>query len=62
MTRRLLLLMLLACTAVFVQQQWLLRRPPRLVRLMPQQVQSGTAALDLQFSRPMHRARVSNAS
>ena len=62
MTRRLVLLMLMACTAVLVQQQLLLRRPPRLLRLVPQQVQSGTAALDLQFSRPMNRARVSEAT
>ena len=62
MTRRMVLLMLLACTAVLVQQQWLLRRPPRLIRLIPQQVQSGTAALDLQFSRPMNRDRVSEST
>ena len=53
MTRRSLLLMLMACAAVLAQQQLLLRQPPRLLRLVPQQVQSGSAALDLQFSRPM---------
>ena len=55
MTRRPLLLMLMACAAVLAQQQLLLRQPPRLLRLVPQQVQSGSAALDLQFSRPMDR-------
>ena len=62
MTRRLLILMLMACAGILAQQQLLLRRPPRLIRLMPQQVQSGTAALDLQFSRPMNRASVSEAT
>ena len=62
MTRRLVLLMLMACAAVLAQQQLLLRRPPRLVRLVPQQVQSGTAAVDLQFSRPMDRTRVADTS
>ena len=62
MTRRLLILMLMACAGILAQQQLLLRRPPRLMRLMPQQVQSGTAALDLQFSRPMNRASVSEAT
>ena len=62
MTRRPLLLMLIAFAAVLGQQQLLLRRPPRLLRLVPQQVQSGSAALDLQFSRPMNRARLSEAT
>ena len=62
MTRRPLLLMLMACAAVLGQQQLLLRQPPRLLRLVPQQVQSGSAALDLQFSRPMDRPRVSEAT
>ena len=62
MTRRPLLLMLMACAAVLAQQQLLLRQPPRLLRLVPQQVQSGSAALDLQFSRPMARPRVSEAT
>ena len=62
MTRRLMLLMLTACAAVLTQQQLLLRRPPRLIRLVPQQLQSGTAALDLQFSRPMDREKVSKAT
>ena len=62
MTRRPLLLMLMACAAVLAQQQLLLRQPPRLLRLVPQQVQSGSAALDLQFSRPMNRPRVSEAT
>ena len=62
MTRRLVLLMTMACAAVLAQQQLLLRRPPRLLRLVPQQVQSGTAALDLKFSRPMNRGRVSKTT
>ena len=62
MTRRPLLLMLMACAAVLAQQQLLLRQPPRMLRLVPQQVQSGTAALDLQFSRPIDRARISEAT
>ena len=62
MTRRLVLLMTMACAAVLAQQQLLLRQPPRLLRLLPQQLQSGTAALDLQFSRPMNQARVSAAT
>ena len=62
MTRRLLILMLMACSGILAQQQMLLRRAPRLMRLVPQQVQSGTAALDLQFSRPMNRASVSKAT
>ena len=62
MTRRPLLLMLMACAAVLAQQQLLLRQPPRLLRLVPQRVQSGSTALDLQFSRPMDRPRVSEAT
>ena len=59
MTRQLMLLMLTVLAAVLGQQQLLLRRPPRLVRIVPQQLQSGTAALDLRFSRPMNRASFS---
>ncbi|AII49126.1 hypothetical protein KR52_08225 [Synechococcus sp. KORDI-52] len=62
MTRRLLMLMGMACTAVLAQQQLLLRQRPRLINLVPQQVQSGSAALDLQFSRPMDRLSVSEAT
>ena len=62
MRQRLLMLMLMACAAVLAQQQLLLRRTPRLVQLKPQQVQSGSAALDLQFSRPMNRTSVSDAT
>ena len=62
MKQRLLMVMLMAGAAVLAQQQLLMRRAPRLVRLMPQQVQSGAAALDLQFSRPMNRASVSDAT
>ena len=39
-----------------VQQQILLRRPPRLVRVQPALASSGPGALDLRFSRPMDRA------
>ncbi|MED5468912.1 MAG: hypothetical protein VX542_01410, partial [Cyanobacteriota bacterium] len=47
--------LLTSCAAlVLVQQQLLLRRPPRLLSRTPQPLQSGSAALDLRFSRPMH--------
>ena len=62
MTRQLMLLMLTVLAAVLGQQQLLLRRPPRLVRIVPQQLQSGTAALDLRFSRPMNRASFSKST
>ena len=39
-----------------VQQQILLLRPPRLVRVQPALASSGPGALDLRFSRPMDRA------
>ncbi|MFL0792291.1 MAG: hypothetical protein AB8B70_03905 [Prochlorococcus sp.] len=45
-----------------VQQQLLLRRPPRLLSPTPQPLQSGSAALDLRFSRPMQRGSVAAAS
>ena len=54
MTRRLVVLLAFASVAVVVQQQVLLRRPPRLNSITSQQIQSGSAALDLQFSRPMN--------
>ena len=53
MNRRLGLLLTLATAAVLVQQQILLRRPPRLVQIKPQHLHSGSAGLDLNFSRPM---------
>ncbi len=55
MTRRLTLVLSLAAAAVAIQQQLLLRRPPRLLDLSPQPLQSGRAAVDVRFSRAMHR-------
>ena len=55
MTRRLTLILLLGAGAVVIQQQLLLRRPPRLLDLSPQPLQSGRAAVDVRFSRAMHR-------
>ncbi|MAR06545.1 MAG: hypothetical protein CL862_05550 [Cyanobium sp. NAT70] len=62
MTRRLWLLLLLACGLVLAQQQLLRHRPPRLVRRIPQPIHSGTAALDLAFSRPMQRQSIATSS
>lgn len=63
MKSRLLLLLLVLGTAVaVVQQQLLLKRPPRLVRTTPQPIQSGSAALDLSFSRPMRRQSLAKQS
>lgn len=45
-----------------LQQQWLLRRPPRLLELTKAPASSGPAALDLRFSRPMDRAAVAAAT
>ena len=58
MTRRLTFSLLLAAAGVVIQQQLLLRRPPRLVDLQPQPLQSGRAALDVSFSRAMHRSNL----
>ena len=38
-----------------LQQQLLLRRPPRLLELKSTTASSGPAALDLRFSRPMQQ-------
>ena len=62
MTRRPLFLIGLATGLVLLQQHLLLQRAPRLNKLSTQQVQSGTAALDLQFSRPMDRNRLAAES
>ena len=62
MTGRLPILLVLGAALVLIQQQVLLRRPPRLVTLSQQQIHSGSAALDLRFSRPMHRNSVSAES
>ena len=53
MNNRLGLLLGLATAGVLVQQQILLHLPPRLVQLRPQHIHSGSAGLDLRFSRPM---------
>lgn len=45
-----------------VQQQILLRRPPRLQSVAIQPLRSGAAALDVIFSRPMDRATVAASS
>ncbi|MDM7953857.1 MAG: hypothetical protein QUV07_11685 [Cyanobium sp. CZS 25K] len=48
----------LAALLALVQQQLLLRQPPRLDRLTPVAASSGPAALQARFSRPMDRDRV----
>ncbi len=55
MTRRLTFALLLGASAVVIQQQLLLQRPPRLLDFRPQPLQSGRAAVDVRFSRAMHR-------
>lgn len=62
MNRRLATLLIISSGAVILQQQLLLRRPPRLLELKQQQQQSGSAALDLRFSRAMDRDDVSSES
>ena len=62
MNRRLGLLLTLTTAAVLVQQQILLRRPPRLVQIKPQHLHSGSAGLDLNFSRPMQLKAVDSQS
>ena len=62
MTRLLPILLTSAVAIVIGQQQLMLRRPPRLTRYLPQPIHSGSAALDLSFSRPMQRQSVSVAS
>ena len=47
---------------VAVQQQLLLHQPPRLEQLQQSATSKGPAALTLQFSRPMNRASVADAS
>lgn len=56
MTKRPQLMVGVGIALVLLQQQVLLQRPPRLLKISSQHVQSGTAALDLQFSRPMDRS------
>lgn len=62
MNKRLLLLLSGAAGLAVVQQQLLLQRPPRLLKLAPQPIHSGSAGLDLNFSRPMDRASIAEAS
>jgi hypothetical protein len=45
-----------------LQQQLLLRRPPRLLELTSTTASSGPAALDLRFSRPMQRSSLARGS
>ncbi len=47
---------------VLVQQQLLLRRPPRLLGIQPALTSSGPGALDLRFSRPMDQASLAQES
>ena len=54
--RRLWILLTLALALAAVQQQWLQRRPPRLLGIEPTAAGSGLAAVELQFSRPMDGA------
>ena len=62
MNKRLLLLLSGAAGLAVVQQQLLLQRPPRLLKLARQPIHSGSAGLDLNFSRPMDRASFAEAS
>lgn len=51
-----------ALVLVGVQQQLLLRRPPRLIELQSSTASSGPAALQLRFSRPMQRDSLAGSS
>ncbi|MEC8441109.1 MAG: hypothetical protein VXZ59_02205 [Cyanobacteriota bacterium] len=62
MRQGLAFVLLLACGTALTQQQLLLRRPPRLLGLSAQPIHSGSAALDANFSRPMHRNNVAAES
>ena len=62
MTRLLPGLLLLGSALVVGQQQILLHRPPRLVEQITQPIHSGSAALDLHFSRAMQRDSVATTS
>ena len=57
-SRPLALVLGLAAALALVQQQLLVRQPPRLDRLLPAAASSGPAALQARFSRPMQRASV----
>ena len=54
--KRLLIPLTLALALAVLQQQWLQRRPPRLLAIEPAAAGSGLAAVELQFSRPMDGA------
>ena len=54
--KRLWIPLTLALALAAVQQQWLQRRPPRLLTIEPAAAGSGLAAVELQFSRPMDGA------
>lgn len=62
MKRHLSVLLATFATVGVMQQQLLLRRPPRLLSTTPQPLQSGNASLDLRFSRPMKRSTVASSS
>ena len=62
-TRQRITLVLAAGLALaLLQQQLLLRRPPRLLELESSSASSGPAALDLRFSRPMRRSSLVGSS
>ena len=54
--KRLWIPLTLALALAAVQQQWLQRRPPRLLAIEPAAAGSGLAAVELKFSRPMDGA------
>lgn len=60
--RRLLLVLAGGIGLALLQQQLLLRRPPRLLELRSGGASSGPAALDLRFSRPMQRSSLERDS
>jgi hypothetical protein len=62
MNRRLALLLGGGLGLALLQQQLLLRRPPRLLELRSSATSSGPAALDLLFSRPMARPSLAASS
>ena len=62
MNKWLTLLLIGAVGVVVLQQQILLRRPPRLLNITPQPMHTGSAGLDLEFSRPMHRPSLAKSS
>ena len=54
--QRITLVLAAGLALALLQQQLLLRRPPRLLELESSSASSGPAALDLRFSRPMRRS------